>query len=156
MDAHAEHDVDAARDRRDVCRLRLGVERDAHLQPVLARDRDRRRHVVDRLVVERHAVAAGPRDLREVPRRVVDHQVAVDRGALDGVDERRDRLQHDRPHRDRLDEMAVADVEVEDARAGPQQHLDLLAEVREVRRIQRRLDLHGSDPVLPGHARPRL
>ena len=77
-------------------------------------------HVVDRLVVERDAVAAGLRDRLEVLRRALDHQVHVDRAA-ERVDERRDRLQHDRPHRDRLDEVAVADVEVEDAAAGDEQ-----------------------------------
>ena len=61
-------------------------------EPVLARGRDRRRHVVDGLVVERDAVAARARDLREVAHRVVDHQVAVDRGAVERVHERRDRL----------------------------------------------------------------
>ena len=47
--------------------------------------------------------------------------------------------------------MAVADVEVEDADAGVQQGLDLLAELREVRRVQRRLDLDGPNPVAPSH-----
>ena len=125
----------------DVVRVGLGIERDADPSPWLARDGDRRGHVVDDLVVERDAVAAGLRELREVLRRVVDHQVAVDRRAVDRVDERRDRLQHDRPDRDRLDEVPVADVEVEDARARPQQHLDLVAEAREVGRVERRLDL---------------
>ena len=31
---------------------------------------------------------------------------------------------------------------------------DLLAEMREVRRIERRLYFHRSDPVVPGHAAP--
>ena len=65
----------------DVQRVGLRVERDADLQAELARDGDRRRHVVDDLVVKRDAVAARLRDLRKVLRRLVDHQVAVDRRA---------------------------------------------------------------------------
>ena len=86
--------------------------------------------------------------------RVVDHQVAVDGTALDRVHARRDRLEHDRADRDRLDEVTVADVEVEDARARAQQNIDLLAEAREVGRIERGLDLDRPDPLPPGHARP--
>ena len=85
---------------------------------------------------------------------VVDHQVAVDRGAFDGVHERGDVLEHDRAHGDRLDEMAVAHVEVEDARAGAEQDVDLLAERCEVRRVERRFDFDRPDPVSPGHAAP--
>ncbi len=100
--------------------------------------------------MEGDAVAARLRELLEVVRRVVDHQVAVDASVL-RVDHRCDRAQHDRPDRHRRDEMAVADVEVEDADAGVQQGLDLLAELREVRRVQRRLDLDGPHPVAPSH-----
>ena len=113
---------------------------------------DRRGHVVDRLVVERDAVAARLRDRLEVLRRVLDHQVHVHRAAA-LVDARRDRLQDDRPHRDRLDEVAVTDVEVEDAALRVEQRVDLVAEVREVGAVQRRLDLGASDPVRPAHAR---
>jgi hypothetical protein len=45
----------------------------------------------------------------------------------------------------------VADVEVEDASARVQQVLDLLAEMREIRRVQRRLDLDCPHPVAPSH-----
>ena len=51
---------------------------------------------------------------------VVDHQMAVDHAAAAWID-RRDRLEHDRPDRDRLDEVPVADVEVEDPHAGVEQ-----------------------------------
>src|SRR5712691_994910 len=85
---------------------------------------------------------------------VVDHQVAVDHAAA-AVDERRDRLEHDRPHRHRLDEVTVADVEMEDASARVHEDADLLAEVGKVRRVQRRLDLHHPHPVAPGHASAR-
>ena len=58
------------------------------------------------------------------------------------VHERRDRLEHDRADRDRLDEVPVADVEVEDPHAGVEAaRLDLLAEAGEVGRVERRLDL---------------
>ena len=47
--------------------------------------------------------------------------------------------------------MAVTDVEMEDADARVQQVLDLLAEMREIRRVQRRLDLDCPHPVAPSH-----
>jgi hypothetical protein len=47
--------------------------------------------------------------------------------------------------------VTVADVEVKDARSRSEQDVDLLTEVREVGRIERRLDFHCSDPVPPGH-----
>src|SRR5919201_4720802 len=127
VNAHAEHDVGAAGDRRHVLRVRLGIEGDADTEPVLARGGDRRRDILDDLVVKRNAVATGTRDLREVAPRVIDHEVAIELGAYDPMDERRDREQHDRSDRDRLDEVTVADVEVEDAGTGVEQPLDLLA-----------------------------
>src|SRR5579862_193931 len=99
--------------------------------------------------MEGGAVAAGGRDLREVARRVVDHQVAVEHAAH-LVHEGRDRLQNDRPDGHGLDEMPVSDVEVEDAAAGAQENDDLTTEPREIRRVERRLDLDGPDPVAPG------
>ncbi len=59
--------------------------------------------------------------------------------------------EHDRADRHRFDEVAVADVEVEDAAAGLEQFVDLLAEPREVRRVERRLDLGVPHPVVPAH-----
>jgi hypothetical protein len=144
--------MSAARDPRDVLGLALRVERDAHLQSVLARGGDRRRDVVDGLVVKRDAVAARRRDRFEVLRRPFDHQVQVD-GAAAAVDQRGDRLEHDRAHRDRLDEVSVADVEVKHPAARLHQRLDLCAEVREVGSVERRLDLGGANPAAPGHAR---
>jgi hypothetical protein len=79
------------------------------------------------------------------------HQVAVDHRAR-AVDLLGDRLQHDRPDRDRLDEVPVADIEVEDAHAGAQERVDLVAEVCEIGRVEGRLDLYRPDPVVPGHA----
>ena len=150
MDAHAENDVRVGGDGRNLFRLGLRIERDADLQAVLACGRDRSLDVVDRLVMERDAVAAGLCDLREVAHRIVDHEVAVQR-TVHAVHDRRDRPQHDRAHRDRLDEMPVADVEVEDPHAGPQQDVHLFAELREVGRIDGGLDLDRAHPVLPAH-----
>ena len=78
--------------------------------------------------------------------RVVDHQMAVECAAA-LVHERRDRLQHDRADRHGLDEMSVADVEVEDTHTGVQERLDLLAEPCEVGGVDRRLELE----VAPDH-----
>ena len=47
--------------------------------------------------------------------------------------------------------MAIADVEVKDPDAGVKQRLDLLAEAREVRRVDRRLDLDRANPLPPRH-----
>ncbi len=67
-------------------------------------------------MVERDAVAARLGDLRDVALGVRHHQVAVE-GGSPLVDERRDRPQDDRPDRHGLDEVAVPDVEMEDADA---------------------------------------
>ena len=83
--------------------------------------------VVDGFDVEGDAVAAGSGDRLEVLGRPLDHQVHVECAAA-RVNARRDPLQHDRADRDRLDEMAVADVEVEDAAVRVEQGVDLLAE----------------------------
>ena len=82
--------------------------------------------------------------------RIVDHQVTVEDAAL-AVHERLDRVEHDRPDRDRLDEVAVADVEVEGPCTGAQERVDLLAEPREVGRVQRRLNFDRSRPARPEH-----
>ena len=77
---------------------------------------DHAREVVAGLVVHGHAVPAGLRDLPEMLLRALDHEVAVEHAA-EPVDDRRDRLEDDRADRDRLDEVPVTDVEVEDAHA---------------------------------------
>ena len=144
VDAHAENEVGVSRDRGNVFRLALGVEGDADLEAVLAGGGDRAWHVVDDLVMEGRAVTAGAGDLREVAQWVVDHQMAVEDTAC-LVHQRSDRLEHDRSDRDRLDEVPVADVVVEDAHTGADQALQLLAEPREVGRIDRGLDLGRPD-----------
>ena len=150
MDAHAEHQIRVGGDGRDVLGRCLRVECDSGLQPGLAGGSDRRGHVVHRLDVERDAVPARLRNRLEVLRGALDHQMHIHRAAP-LVHARRDRLQHDRPHRDRFDEVPVADVEMEDATAGVEQRVDLVAEVREVRPVQRRLDFGAPHPLCPAH-----
>ena len=99
-----------------------------------------------------HAVTTGLGHGLEVLLRALDHEMAVEDSA-EAVDDRGDRLQDDRPDCDRRDEVAVAHVEMEDAHPRARERLDLLAEPREVGRIQRRLDFDGANPVLPAHGR---
>ena len=116
MDAHAEDEVDElAGSLDDGVRLGLGVEGDADAQLELARLGDHAGQVLAGLVVDGDAVAAGLGELAKVLLRVLDHQVAVEHAA-GLVDDRRDRLRDDRADRDRLDEVAVTHVEVEDPR----------------------------------------
>ena len=72
------------------------------------------------------------------------------------VDERGDRRHDDRPDRDLGDEVAVAGVEVEDARARLHERAELVAEAREVGRVDRRLDLDLACPFAPAHRRCTL
>src|SRR5207302_2513093 len=81
----------------------------------------------------------------------LDHQVNVDAAAA-AVDQVSDRLEHHRPDDDRLDEVSVPDVVVEDARPRAEQLLDLLSKPREVGRIEGGLDLGLSQPVRPSHS----
>ena len=152
MDAHAEDEVDVRRERSLCGRLRsgLGIEGQPDLEALLTCEGDDAPQVRASLVVDGDAVGARLAELLEVALRRLGHQVAVEHAAC-SVDDRRDRLEHDRPRRDRWDEMAVADVEVEDAHFGAEQDLDLLAKPGEVGRVERRLDLDGADPVLPAH-----
>ena len=94
--------------------LGLRVEGQARLEAVLARAAATAaggRRTTSKWTVT--LSRAGLRERLEVLRRLVDHQVAVEHAAR-LVHERRDRLEHDRPDRHRLDEVPVADVEVED------------------------------------------
>ena len=127
VDAHAEREVGAPRQRAPPSSTPVpGLKATPASSPCSRASGDQRARVVGDLDVEGDAVAAGARDLRDVPLGVVDHEVAVEHAAP-LVHEAGDRLQDDRADRDRLDEVAVADVEVEDARAGVEQLLDLLA-----------------------------
>ena len=97
MDAHAEHELrPGGRATRGDGGLVAGIESDADSEPVRAGARRDPGRVVGRLDVEGDGVRARRRDLLEVVRRVVDHQVAVEHPA-GGVDQRRDRAEHDRP-----------------------------------------------------------
>ena len=69
----------------------------------------------------------------------LDHQVDVE-DRLRAVDLLGERLDHERAHRDRRDEVAVHDVDVDDGGAGVQHDLHLLAEAGEVRAEDRRRD----------------
>ena len=152
LDAHAEDEVDLRPERRacGLRRARRRLEGEPHLQLMLTRGGNHRRKIGTRFVVHRDAVASGFFDRCEVFLRRLRHQVAVDESTV-VMDELRDRLEHDRPHRDRLDEVSVADVVMKDAYARADEHLDLLPESREVGRIDRRLDFRRSDPVVPTH-----
>ena len=61
----------------------------------------------------------------------LDHQVHVDEAVL-GVHAVAQRLHHQRPHGQRGDEVPVHDVDVDHARAGVEDRVDLLAQPREV------------------------
>ena len=84
-------------------------------------------------------------------RRVGHHQVAIER-ATRLVHELGDRAQHDRADRHRRDEVAVADVEMEDPRARLERGPELIPEARKIGRAERRLNLHlTADAVPPPH-----
>ncbi len=101
--------------------------------------------------MERDVVGACLPEHLEVVLGVVHHQVDVQDPALLAED-RRDRLRDDRPDRDRLDEVPVADIELEDLRAAVEQGRHVPAEVGEVRRVDRRFDLGPAHPLVPAHA----
>ena len=152
MDTHAKDEIDElAGDRNDVVRLRLGVEGDADTELELARLPDHAREVGAGLVVDGDAVPTSLGNCPEVLLRALDHQVAVEHAA-EPVHERRDRLEDDRANRDRLHEVTVADVELEDARPRVHDADEICAEIREVGRVDRRLDLGAAHPFVPAHA----
>ena len=152
VDSHAQDEVHARRLRRDVLGIGLGIERDSNTQAELACVRDQRRRVVDDLVMEGDVVRPCFLEGLEVVLGVVHHEMDVeDAAAL--AKERRDRLGHDRADRDRLDEVPVADVELEDLRAALEQGHHVVAQSREIRRVDRRLDLGPAHPLVPAHRR---
>jgi hypothetical protein len=129
------HEVDStSRRRRRLLDARLRVEDEPDLEALVTGEPHDGRKVVAHLEVDADAVGAGLAELRDMALRRFHHQVAVEpRPRV--VDERSDRLEDDRAHRDRRDEMAVADVEVEDAGPGAKQLFHLFAEAGEVRRV---------------------
>src|SRR5918996_2359395 len=114
MDGHAEHEVGAGGRCGGVLDGRPRVECDSDPEPAGACLGDVVQRVLTGLDVEGHAVSTGSCDSLEVPFRALDHEVAVETTAP-RVHERRDRGEYDRADRDLRDEVAVADVEVEDA-----------------------------------------
>ena len=116
----------------------------------MARDAHDCGQVLARFVVHGDAVTARCRECLEVLLRAFGHQMAVDEAA-GVVDLLRDRLEHDRPDRDRLDEVSVTCVEMEDLHARAHERVDLVAEIGEVARVERRLDLDRPHPVVPRH-----
>ena len=131
----------------DLC---LGVERDADAQAEISCLPSDPRRVAHHLCVKRHAVAAGLTNALEVLLGLRDHEMAVEHSAS-LVHEPRDRAQHDGPDRDLGDEVAVADIEVEDARTCFEQDIELLTEAGEVRGVDRRLDGARTCPLSPSH-----
>ena len=114
-----------------------------HDAGVAARVADHLQRVVDvrrRLGVHGDHVGAGLRERLDLPLGPLDHQVAVEDPAA-RVDEVADRLDDQRPDRDRRDEVPVHHVDVDHLRAGVHHELDLLGELREVAGEERRRDL---------------
>ena len=150
MDRHAEGEIRTLGGSDGVLDRRLRIERETDAEPELARACDRRAPARAHLDMERHAVAARLRDRLEVLLGLRDHEMAVEPRAP-AADERRDGSEHDRADGDLRDEVAVAHVEVEHPRAGRLQRVELVAEAREVGRVDRRLDLDRVCPLGPAH-----
>ena len=92
-----------------------------------------------RLDLDEDAVGAGVGELVDLALGALDHEVDLeDRARV--VDLVAQGLDDDRPHRDRRDEVAVHDVDVDDLGAGLEHRADLLAEPREVGGQDRRGD----------------
>ncbi len=136
---HAEHEVEVV----DHLAHRIGGRARAQRQPGPAAgfpDRGERVvHVRRGLDVDRDPVRAGPGERVDLALRALDHQVDVDVAAR-RVDLRRQRLDDQRAHRQRRDEVPVHDVDVDRARARVHDLGDLLAEPGEVGGEDRRRD----------------
>jgi hypothetical protein len=100
-----------------------------------------------RLDVDRDAVGSGADEVGDLAFRPIDHQVHVDHrtGGVDAVGQGRN---HVRAERDRRDEVAVHDVDVDDAGASRQYLVDLAAEPAEICREDRGCDVVGADLVV--------
>ena len=123
----------------------LRIEREPDTEPGVPRLCDDGGGIANRLEMKRGTVAAGRGDLRQLPCGIVDHQMAV-HATAGLVDERRDRLDDDGADRHGRDELPVADVDVEDPRAGVDEALDLVTEAEEVGRVEGGLDLRPRAP----------
>ena len=124
-----------------------------------ARLADLREHAVQvhaRLLVHDDHVGAGGRELARRTLRMLDHEVHVEQRA-GAVDERLQRLDDQRSDGDVGHEVAVHDVDVDDARAGVEHRLDVVAQAAEVGGQDGRRDVdapqdvfhRSSDPSLP-------
>jgi hypothetical protein len=88
-----------------------------------------------RLGVDRDAVRAGVDELLDLALGPLDHEVAVEEDVVgEGVAQGGD---HERPERDRRDEVPVHDVDVDHAGARVDDEADLVAELREIGREDR-------------------
>ena len=121
----------------------------ANAQLVLATTRSRCAGVVDHLDVEHHA--APPRATCRMWRAGLSTIRWQSRPAA-LVDRRRDRLGHDRPDRDRLDEVAVADVVMEDPLPRPGGRRSARPAARSRPRTAR-LGFDRTDPLAPAPRR---
>ncbi len=126
VDRHAERLV--GRDLGEAAGER-GARVDRHPGPAarLADHLDRAVDVGGRLGVEGDGVRAGAGELGDLALGRVDHEVDVELGV-----EVAQRLHDDRPHRDRRDEVAVHDVDVDHRRARGEDLGDLGAQAPEV------------------------
>src|SRR3990170_3750087 len=150
VNRHAEHEVGALGSTHCMLDWRLRIERHSDTEPESARMRDRPSWLIAGFDVEGDAVATRLRYGLEVTFWLTHHEVAV-QSSSPSAHQGRDRGEDDRADGDLGDEVAVAGVEVEDPRAHVDQQAELLAEPREVRRIDRRLDLDSVCPLRPAH-----
>jgi ribose 5-phosphate isomerase A len=151
VNRHAEHQISPLDSRWGILDRRIGTEGDPDSEPERACQGDRARRIRAHLDMKGHAVPARFGYGLEVSLRLLDHQVAVEHGTP-GVHQGRDRDEHDWADGDLGDEVTVPDVEMEDPGAGFDECAELLAEAREVRGIDRRLDFNGVRPVAPAHS----
>jgi len=136
VNCHADDEVSAGSRGHDVPHGGLGVERNARAEPEATGERDRPARIVTRLDMEGDAVATRTGDGLEMTLGLLDHEVAVEEPSP-GVNERRERGEHDGTDRDLGNEPAVTHVELEDPRASSDESGDLVSESREVGRIER-------------------
>ena len=136
---HAEQQVDLVDGVDDRLGGRRRRQRQAGQAAGLTDGLERVVHVRRRLLVDRDDVGAGLGERLHLALGALNHQVDVEdrAGAVHLVGQRAD---DGGPERDRRHEVAVHDVAVDDPRAGVEHLGDLLAQVGEVGRQDRRRD----------------